>query len=536
MGLTKRSTTMGKTVLIGIDGATFSILDPLLAEGHMPFLKNFLGRAYRANLMSTPNPLTPPAWVSMITGRSPGHHGVFDFIRSENRNGTIYFTLYNSSDILCETIWSMASRQGRTVMHLNFPMMAPPQPINGLVIPSMVQWRHLKKNIYPQSLYDTISSIPGFQADQWGLTYSEANEAMRHRALFPDEAEEKAWVTKIRNRDEQWFIIAKHLMENNPADLTAIMFDGVDKILHPYWRLLDPDTPPDKLLDWEKRLRDEVLEYFRQLDGYIRDIVQIAGEEAHIIMASDHGFGPARYVFHINVLLERLGYLGWREVHHAKVKKHNHEWSFASLDWSKTTAYVGTPSSNGIRIRMPGQNSNSTEYAAFRARLVEQLLDYRDPVTGEQIVTRATSREEAFPGRAMPHAPDLTLTLTDHSFVSVTNEEPIVFHRPEINGTHRPEGIFILGGPGVRRGAHPEPYSILDIAPTMLYCSGLPIPEALEGNVTAAAWDAGYLEAHQPEVVKGNAAFPTLDRAASPFSDEEENAIWAQLQSLGYVD
>ncbi len=57
---------------------------------------------------------------------------------------------------------------------------------------------------------------------------------------------------------------------------------------------------------------------------------------------------------HINVLLEQLGYLGWRqEVGHAKVKKHNHEWSFASLDWSKTTAYVGTPSSNGIRIRLP---------------------------------------------------------------------------------------------------------------------------------------------------------------------------------------
>jgi predicted AlkP superfamily phosphohydrolase/phosphomutase len=527
---------MHQTVLIGIDGATFSILDPLLADGYMPFLKNFLGGAYRANLLSTPNPLTPPAWVSMVTGRSPGHHGVFDFIRSENRNGTIYFTLYNSSDIRCETVWSKASRQGCRVMHLNFPMMAPPQPINGLVIPSMVQWRHLKKNIYPESLYDTINSIPDFQADQWALTYSEANEAMRHRALFPDEAEEKAWVTKILNRDKQWFIILKYLMEHDPADLTAIMFDGVDKLLHPYWRLLDPNTALDRLRDWEKRLREEVLKYFHQLDTYIRDIVQLAGNDAHIIMASDHGFGPARYVFHINVLLERLGYLGWREVDHANVKQHNHEWSFASLDWSKTTAYVGTPSSNGIRIRMPGQNSNGKEYAAFRDRLTEQLLDYRDPVTGEQIVARVTPRDEAFPGQAMTQAPDLTLTLTDHSFVSVINEEPIIFHRPEINGTHRPEGIFILGGPGVRSGEHPEPFSILDIAPTMLYCLGLPIPEQFEGKITAAAWEESYLQAHQPGAVKETAPFPTSERAESPFSDEEETAIWAQLQSLGYVE
>jgi predicted AlkP superfamily phosphohydrolase/phosphomutase len=528
---------MNKTVMIGLDGATWSILDPLMAEGHMPFLQNFLTKAFRANLLSTHNPLTPPAWVSMITGRSPGNHGIFDFIRSENRNGTIYFTLYNSSDILCETVWSMASRQGHKVIHLNFPMMAPPQPINGLVIPSMVQWRHLKRNIYPKSLYDTIASIPGFQADQWALTYCEANEAMRHRALFPNEAEEKAWVAKILNRDKQWFIILKYLMENAPADLTAIVFDGVDKLLHPYWRLLDRNTSWDKLPDWEKRLRDQVLEYFRQLDSYIRDIVRLAGDEAHIILASDHGFGPARYVFHINVLLERLGYLGWREVHHAKVKKHNHEWSFASLDWSKTTAYVGTPSSNGIRIRMPGkQGSTGAGYEAFRARLMEQLLEYRDPVTGEQIVTRVTPREEAFPGRAMPQAPDLTVTLSDHSFVSVINEEPIVLHRPEINGTHRPEGIFILGGPGVRSGENPEPYSILDVAPTLLYCLGLPIPPEFEGRVMVAAWEESYLQAHRIGADQEIAAFLTSERAESPFSEEEEQAIWAQLQSLGYVD
>ena len=179
---------MNKTVLIGLDGATFTILDPLMADGHMPFLRDFLARGYRAGLTSTLNPLTPPAWVSMVTGRSPGHHGVYDFMRMENRGGNIYFTLYNSTDILCETVWSMASRQGYKVTHLNFPMMAPPQPVNGYVIPSMVQWRHLKMNIHPRSLYNEIASIPDFQAELWALTYSEVNQAMRHRATFPNES------------------------------------------------------------------------------------------------------------------------------------------------------------------------------------------------------------------------------------------------------------------------------------------------------------------------------------------------------------
>ncbi len=164
------------------------------------------------------------------------------------------------------------------------------------------------------------------------------------------------------------------------------------------------------------------------------------------------------------------------------------------------------------------------------------MLDYRDPVSGEQIVTRVTPREEAFPGPAMSLAPDLTLTLSDHSFVSVINEEPIVLHRPEINGTHRPEGIFILGGPGVKSGEHPEPYSILDIAPTMLFCLGLPIPKEFEGKITAAAWEPSYLQAHRVGIDNTSGTFCTPESGDSPFSEEEQKAIWAHLQSLGYVE
>ena len=59
---------MERTVLIGLDGATFTVLDPLMDEGVMPFLKSFVAKGVRAHLLSTPNPLTPPAWTS--TSRS----------------------------------------------------------------------------------------------------------------------------------------------------------------------------------------------------------------------------------------------------------------------------------------------------------------------------------------------------------------------------------------------------------------------------------------------------------------------------------
>ncbi|MFQ5677390.1 MAG: alkaline phosphatase family protein, partial [bacterium] len=78
-----------KTLLLGLDGATFALLDSLMDEGTMPFLKELVERGVRANLMSTANPLTPPAWTSMTTGRSPGNHGIFDFLLSGARTGVL---------------------------------------------------------------------------------------------------------------------------------------------------------------------------------------------------------------------------------------------------------------------------------------------------------------------------------------------------------------------------------------------------------------------------------------------------------------
>ena len=82
-----------RTLFIGLDGATFTVLDDLTrpSEGGpvMPFLARIFAGGSRAKLRSTPNPLTPPAWVSLMTGRGPGHHGVFDFIRAEERGGDV---------------------------------------------------------------------------------------------------------------------------------------------------------------------------------------------------------------------------------------------------------------------------------------------------------------------------------------------------------------------------------------------------------------------------------------------------------------
>jgi predicted AlkP superfamily phosphohydrolase/phosphomutase len=172
-----------RTLFIGMDGATFTVLDDLTAnagEGPvMPFMANMFKNGARAKLRSTPNPLTPPAWVSLMTGRSPGNHGVFDFIRAEERGDDVFFTLYDSRDCKVETIWSIASRHGKRVAALNFPFTAPPpKELNGFMVPGFVPWRHLRRNSTPADLYDRLKGIPEFNAQELAWDFEQEKQAL----------------------------------------------------------------------------------------------------------------------------------------------------------------------------------------------------------------------------------------------------------------------------------------------------------------------------------------------------------------------
>jgi predicted AlkP superfamily phosphohydrolase/phosphomutase len=534
---------MSRTVLIGLDGATFSILDSLMENNVMPFLKEFVARGVRSELLSTANPLTPPAWTSLMTGRSPGHHGIFDFIRAEERNGEVYFTLHDSRDIQCETIWSMINRQKMRVISLNFPIMSPPPRVSGYIIPGLVSWRHLKRSVHPPELFEQLKTLSEFNYKEMAWDFEMEKKVLQG----VDYQEYESWIQFHIRRERHWFEIARHLMLTDPCDLTAILFDGVDKLQHICWRFLDPEWTPSAPTEWEKKIRDLCVEYFSMLDSYLAGIVRLAGPEARVFFASDHGFGPTTEVFRVNVWLHDQGYLTWRTPG-ALDEMAKQSWerrlnsTFALLDWEKTKAYARTSSSNGIYIRKALASEQSgvpaDEYETFRQRLIDALYGVVNPATGERIVKRVRTREEAFPGSQMHQAPDLTLTLKDHGFVSIKNITPAVQSRPEVSGTHRPEGIFLAGGPGIRKGVQINPLSIIDMASTLLYSLGLEVPEDLEGRVPVEVFESSWVKTHPAQI--GNPSKPptslALQRSRPKVDAEEDPIIFERLKALGYIE
>jgi hypothetical protein len=138
----------------------------------------------------------------------------------------------------------------------------------------------------------------------------------------------------------------------------------------------------------------------------------------------------------------------------------------------------------------------------------------------------------------MHGAPDLTVVLRDQGLVSILNADQPLKRRSEPKGMHRPEGIFLATGSGIRRGLTSAPLSIMDVAPIMLYSLGQAIPADMHGRLPESIFEASQLRASPPRWEESPAP---AEAASSPgtgpvLDPDEEAAVLSRLKELGYLE
>ena len=113
-----------RLVVLGLDGATWSVLDPMRQRGLMPNLDAFLAGAASGTLRSTIPPVTTAAWTTMMTGCGPARHGVFDHRYYDAVEGRM--KVNHSGRIRVPTLWHLLAASGRSIVCLNVPGLYPP--------------------------------------------------------------------------------------------------------------------------------------------------------------------------------------------------------------------------------------------------------------------------------------------------------------------------------------------------------------------------------------------------------------------------
>ena len=124
-----------RLLLLGIDGGTWAVIDPLIRRGEMPHLAALVAQGTRATLRSTLPPQSAPAWVSLVTGQNPGRHGIFDFWArdlSKYEDGSA--PLNRSTLFAGHTVWDFIGGAGLRVGVVSVPVTYPAWPVNGFLI------------------------------------------------------------------------------------------------------------------------------------------------------------------------------------------------------------------------------------------------------------------------------------------------------------------------------------------------------------------------------------------------------------------
>ncbi len=533
---------MTPVLLFGLDGATFDVLDALIDRGLMPNLGRFFAEGTRAALESTVPPLTPIAWTSMVTGRRPGHHGVLGFFQYDSARSSA-LRIVSSREVRVETVWAMANRRGARAACLNFPVHCPPPKLDGVVIPGWVPWKWLKPFSHPRGLMERLQmEIPDLDLKELAMDFEQEKKSIAGAPV--DDYEE--WIRLHLRRDRQWFNVLRSLLAGRDHQLTGIVFDGVDKLQHLLWPFLDPRLAPARPDERFSRIRGICWDYFRQLDAFLGEACELAGPEATVVVASDHGFTGTDQVLFINTWLEREGYLVWKPsmpvVADNDFELEPDFYQLSAFDLTRTRAYALTAASNGIHIVASGQRSAegvpASEYVEFREKLREALLTRCvHPETGEPLIARVWTREEIFEGPAMEQAPDLTLTLRDHGFFSVRRGAGLVAKRRETMGTHHPLGVLAARGPGILPGTRLENARLEDVAPTLLYAMGLPVPAGLDGTVLMNWFTAAYRAERPLQMSSPERRQPEVSRSREPaLPPGGEAEVMEHLRALGYIE
>jgi predicted AlkP superfamily phosphohydrolase/phosphomutase len=542
---------MRPLLVLGLDGATFDVIDPLVRAGRLPQLAAWLREGTRASLPSTLPPMSFPAWSSFLTGLSPGRHGLFDF--TQKLPGAYRLRFTNATDRAGSTLLGRASRAGRRVLCLGVPATWPPEPVDGLVVSGFdapVSAGSDEGRASDPALYRRVAE----RAGPW------MTRDLDETALAEGWHERAVGVLLARVARKTAFALEALALQRRAGaapDLACVVFSESDTVAHHFWRDHDPRSPRhDPAASAERR--GAIGAVYEALDAACGELREAFGRDAACVVLSDHGSGgAARRVVQLNARLVELGLarrargaaadalarrardLALRALPPGLVERLfrrargaaaalESAARFGGFDWSRTAAFSEEANTQpGVWVNLRGREARGCvapgDYERARSEVIDALLDWTLP-GGGRVVARARRREEVYEGPLVERAPDVVVELGDEAGYGLSlvptpwgaGAAPPALRRLAdgelaggrgrgMNGIHRPDGIWIAADAAAVR----TPTSLPDATPALLAALGVPF----DG-------DAG-----------GDPRGPRRE-----ISPAEEEAARARLRALGYLE
>lgn len=291
-----------KVLLIGLDGASWNVMMPLIKEGELPNIKKLMDRGCWGNFESVWPFYSEVVWTSITTGKLPEKNGIIDQLMQDPDTGINVPPTSNLKKV--KAIWGILSENNKRVGIVNFMVTWPAEKVNGVMISDRVldinDLDYLAKDrSYPN--FTEICSQTEFERFK-NMEKSIFSSIEKNR--FPN-----FWWS-IENIDNFMINFSKYLLEKKNFDFFCLYIRGIDVASHNFWQFLFPEgfhISEDDI----QRYKNVINNYYIWCDRVIGDILKEISKKTTVFIVSDHGFSAtpkdSRLFSKVDYLLEISG-------------------------------------------------------------------------------------------------------------------------------------------------------------------------------------------------------------------------------------
>ena len=502
-----------KVLLIGLDGAGWNVMHPLIDKGKLPNIKQLMDKGYWGEL-KTFSPLDSEViWTSIATGKTPQKHGIINRLMEDPDNGDNVPPTSNMRTT--KAIWNILSEKRRKVGVFQYMVTWPAEEVNGVMVSgNIVDLGGIdyfsKDRSYPP--FATLCSKQKFE-----------NFKLLEKSIFGNIEKEKFpnfWWS-VEEIDNFTINIFKHFFKRKDFDFSLLYLRGIDVTSHCFWQYLFPegfDVPEDDI----QRYKEVINNYYLWCDGIIGDILKETDEDTAIFIVSDHGFKTRAkddYLFtKAEYLLEVCG-----------IKEINKDGEKVILE-----NYPNDPHSFKKNIRIIGDLSGK-DFGKIREEAKNVLKSVKVLETGYNIFSNIKDTQAGFlidaPKSYMIKNPEHHIIINDKKHKI---SDFLINHI--YPGAHSHSGIIIASGKHMASNKEVKSATIYDITPTVLYYMGLSAARDMDGKVLTEAIERNYLEARPVKYIDTyeNKKREAAQKPIRSFLDEEK--IKEKMRSLGYIN
>ncbi len=500
-----------RVLVVGWDGATFDLLDPMVAEGELPHLAALMARGRTAALESTRIPISSAAWPTITTGVGPGVHGVYSFFQTEEEGYDV--RLVAATDVAAPPIWRVLSGRGQRSHVWGVPITYPPEQIDGTLVAGMLS-PFGAPYAHPRGLADELRT-KGFVPDLG--------------VWRQDQVADLDLVRRQLDLKEQELL---ELAGRQDWRLCMFVFKSLDVLCH----------RPN--LDLQGA---EIRELLRRLDGILGNLIERVGPDTTVVLLSDHGFKSYRRAFNLHRWLVDEGWSVQREgestgasavgpLAQAKVSQRAARLATLDLGASRALADVAEGNFGAIRLNIAGREAAGPLAREGAAEAIEELtarLGTLELPAGVPLVRGVHRGADLYPGPLQDaRVPDLIVEF-DPAWRVYTD----LFGPPISVGTppfpdHALDGVLVIAGPSIKGDSERSRAQLTDVAPMLYHLMGEPIPARLEGDPSPSI-------ERTPRTVRRLTAEEELGEAGleGDFGDPEaagDEEVTSRIQSIGY--